>query len=148
MKQLRLETNSKDIYDIHSLFEEHVKGRFWNDVLPFEADTTLNNIKEQINNPNIYFAIAYVDDLPRGLMYMLMAPMPWNASPVAYGALWYVSPEFRGKGIGKALDASARLWARSRGCSCVLLGKTLDGKEETVNGMIPSEKIYIGKLWP
>lgn len=39
-----------------------------------------------------------------------------STSPVGYIEGWYVLPEYRKKGIGKALVAEAERWARERGC--------------------------------
>lgn len=40
-----------------------------------------------------------------------------RSSPVAYLEGWYVVPEARHRGIGRALVAAAETWGRSRGCS-------------------------------
>jgi aminoglycoside 6'-N-acetyltransferase I len=39
-----------------------------------------------------------------------------TTKPVGYIEGWYVVPEFRRQGIGRALVAVAEEWARSRGC--------------------------------
>jgi aminoglycoside 6'-N-acetyltransferase I len=36
---------------------------------------------------------------------------------VAYLEGWYVAPEFRRRGVGKALVAASEAWARSQGCT-------------------------------
>ncbi|HSR68291.1 MAG TPA: aminoglycoside 6'-N-acetyltransferase [Acidobacteriota bacterium] len=40
-----------------------------------------------------------------------------STSPVAYLEGWYVRPERRRQGVGRALIAAAESWARSQGCS-------------------------------
>ena len=40
-----------------------------------------------------------------------------DSSPVAYLEGWYVAPERRRRGIGRALVARAEAWARSVGCT-------------------------------
>lgn len=37
-------------------------------------------------------------------------------TPVGYVEGWYVSPNYRGKGIGAQLLAAAQDWARAQGC--------------------------------
>src|SRR5688572_14329318 len=39
------------------------------------------------------------------------------SSPVGYVESWYVAPDFRRRGIGRALLAAAETWARECGCS-------------------------------
>ncbi len=40
-----------------------------------------------------------------------------STSPVGYIEGWYVDPQFRGAGVGRALVEAAEGWARSRGCT-------------------------------
>jgi aminoglycoside 6'-N-acetyltransferase I len=40
-----------------------------------------------------------------------------RTTPVAYLEGWYVLPEARERGVGRALIAAAESWARTRGCS-------------------------------
>jgi aminoglycoside 6'-N-acetyltransferase I len=39
-----------------------------------------------------------------------------NTSPIGYLEGWYVEPEQRGKGIGRALVRKAEAWAAASGC--------------------------------
>jgi aminoglycoside 6'-N-acetyltransferase I len=39
-----------------------------------------------------------------------------DSTPVGYIEGWYVDPDVRRQGIGRALVAAAEAWARSRGC--------------------------------
>src|SRR5207244_13259137 len=46
---------------------------------------------------------------------------PWaegcGTSPVGYIEAWYVDPDVRRRGIGRALFAAGEAWARERGCT-------------------------------
>lgn len=39
-----------------------------------------------------------------------------TTSPVGYIEGWFVDPDLRGQGVGRALAAAAEAWARSMGC--------------------------------
>lgn len=39
-----------------------------------------------------------------------------TTSPVGFLEGWYVAPEYRGRGVGRALMAAAEAWARAQGC--------------------------------
>lgn len=39
-----------------------------------------------------------------------------NSSPIGYLEGWYVEPDLRGKGIGRALVKKAEAWALANGC--------------------------------
>lgn len=40
----------------------------------------------------------------------------YRTNHVAYLEGWFVKPEARGQGVGRALVAAAEAWARDRGC--------------------------------
>ncbi|MBC8077269.1 MAG: GNAT family N-acetyltransferase [Chloroflexales bacterium] len=39
-----------------------------------------------------------------------------DTAPVGYLEAWYVDPDVRGQGVGRALVAAAEAWARTQGC--------------------------------
>ncbi|MDP3749558.1 MAG: GNAT family N-acetyltransferase [Phenylobacterium sp.] len=59
------------------------------------------------------------DDLPVGLVHLILHGSTWSAAPHCYLSDLFVPPELRGKGVGRALIAYAYDWARGRACSCV-----------------------------
>ncbi len=40
-----------------------------------------------------------------------------DSSPAGYIEAWYVAPDHRGRGVGRALVHAAERWCRERGCS-------------------------------
>lgn len=40
-----------------------------------------------------------------------------DSSPAGYIEAWYVAPDQRGRGVGRALVTAAERWCRERGCS-------------------------------
>jgi aminoglycoside 6'-N-acetyltransferase I len=49
-----------------------------------------------------------------------------TSSPVGYLEGWYVIPEARGRGIGRALAFAAEAWARTQGCTEMASDAVLD----------------------
>ena len=52
-----------------------------------------------------------------------------ETSPVGFFEGWYVVPEQRGRGIGRALLDAAQAWARSRGCTEFACDALLDNHD-------------------
>jgi aminoglycoside 6'-N-acetyltransferase I len=50
------------------------------------------------------------------------------SSPVAYLEGWYVAPDFRRRGAGRALLSACEAWARSRGCSEIASDTGIDNR--------------------
>lgn len=74
-------------------------------------------------DPTPFLKIAvFVAEDEQGLCGFLEASLRGNAegcstSPVGYIEGWYVAPDLRGEGVGKALVIAAEDWARAQGCS-------------------------------
>jgi len=68
-----------------------------------------------------------------------------STSPVAYLEGWFVAPESRGHGVGRALVAAAERWGRARGCrefaSDALLDNSASAKAHVALGFSEVEQI-------
>jgi aminoglycoside 6'-N-acetyltransferase I len=49
-----------------------------------------------------------------------------QGSHVGYLEAWYVDPDFRGQGVGRALVMAVEAWARQQGCSEMASDADLD----------------------
>lgn len=49
-----------------------------------------------------------------------------GSSPVGFLEGWYVAPEWRGRGVGRALVAAVERWSQERGCSELASDALLD----------------------
>ena len=70
-----------------------------------------------------------------------------SSSPVAYIEGWYVDPDVRRTGVGRALVARAEEWARERGCtemgSDTELDITLSQRAHEALGYAESERLVV-----
>jgi len=51
-----------------------------------------------------------------------------DSSPVAYVEAWYVDPDLRGQGWGRALVAAAEAWAREHGLTELASGSLIENE--------------------
>lgn len=58
-----------------------------------------------------------------------------TTSPVGYIEGWYVDPQFRGAGVGRALVKAAEEWARLRGCT--------EMGSDTLIGNVDSQRAHL-----
>jgi len=65
-------------------------------------------------------AILVADDAGRAVGFAELSIRPWAegcvTNRVAYLEGWFVAPEARGRGVGRALVAAAEEWAVAQGC--------------------------------
>jgi aminoglycoside 6'-N-acetyltransferase I len=71
-----------------------------------------------------------VDETDRAVGFAEISLRPYaegcTTTPVGFLEGWFVAPEWRGRGVGRALTAAAEEWARGRGCREFASDTTLD----------------------
>jgi GNAT superfamily N-acetyltransferase len=73
-------------------------------------------VKEAAESPERRLMVAEYDGQPAGAVLLRMTSMtPLNLEPTVQALAPYVTPSFRGKGIGSALMEAAVLWAEELG---------------------------------
>ena len=72
--------------------------------------------------------VALLEDQPLGFLEVSLRDVAEGAisSPVAYIEGWFIVPEYRRQGIGKALAKAAENWAVSRGCNEIASDAQID----------------------
>lgn len=64
--------------------------------------------------------LAVDDDRPAGMVGLVLAPLPFNpAVTFAHEVMWWVEPEARCRGFGRALLAAVEQACRERGASAI-----------------------------
>lgn len=80
----------------------------------------LNEMATYLADPDTF--AVFVAERPEGglcgLLEVSLHPFAYgcDTQPVGYLEGWYVDPDMRRQGIGKALVAAAEAWARAQGC--------------------------------
>ncbi|NIJ92289.1 aminoglycoside 6'-N-acetyltransferase I [Xanthomonas campestris] len=73
-----------------------------------------------------------------------------ESTPVGFLEGWYVSPAWRGRGLGRALVAAAVAWTRDRGCTELASDAQLDdGGAQAAHaacGFEPTERVVYYRL--
>src|SRR5262245_59886953 len=92
-----------------------LRHALWPDVHP---GTHAAEMADLLDDPDQAALIAEHDGAPCG--FVEVAIRPWaeacGAGPVGYIEGWYVAPDIRRQGVGRALVRAAEEWAISRGC--------------------------------
>ncbi|MGH8897527.1 MAG: GNAT family N-acetyltransferase [Egibacteraceae bacterium] len=96
---------------------------------------------------NVGFLIVAKDaGVPVGAISAYIVPNDLNGSMLAQESWWFVKPEYRGRGVGRALIELFERYARSRGATRVSLGALLHLKPVsellTTMGYAPFETIH------
>ena len=106
-----------------------IRSEFWPDHSHTHAAEIDGFFKGSLGEPQA--VLVAVDD-PRiiGLVELSIRPYAEGCRTDRVGYLegWYVDPEHRGKGIGRALVKASEDWARSRGCTEFASDTTIDNE--------------------
>lgn len=91
----------------HALWDYHTRA---------ELETEMRVLYER-RHQDYAFYIAWNNQSPVGLVEVSLRPHApgCTTSPVGFIEGWYVRPEYRRQGVGRALIARAEDWARAQG---------------------------------
>jgi GNAT superfamily N-acetyltransferase len=95
------------------LRESHTAARF---TFPFQAAYADRLFQQHMASPMACVLVA--GDVPQGVLMAVAYEHPFGAGPIAKETVWFVTPEARGRGAIKMLDAY-EAWAKSLGCLSV-----------------------------
>jgi aminoglycoside 6'-N-acetyltransferase I len=86
-------------------------------------------------------------DAPSGFVELFIRPYAEDCDTdrVAYLEGWYVEPEFRRRGVGRALIAASEQWGRDQGCtefgSDALIDNTISAAAHQALGFVETAQI-------
>lgn len=95
---------------------------------PDETDA-VGNVAEALQRSDAGNFIAFADGVAVGFAEATLREEYVNGtdtSPVGFLEGWYVSDDWRGRGVGRALLAAVRDWTRAQGCTELASDATLD----------------------
>jgi len=96
---------------------QRLRAGLWPDVPPDEHRKDMVDILSDLEFNAVFVAVGPGRQL-HGFVEVSMRLMAegCNSSPIGYLEGWYVQPESRRKGIGRALVGKAEAWAFANGC--------------------------------
>lgn len=115
MTTIRAATH-KDVEDVVEL-----TGRFWDEHYysqygDFSDGNTRMVLHSMIDGPLSVIIVAEDEGSIVGYIAFIVAHVPWGNVSSAAESLWWVLPEYRGRGIGKDLFNAGLEWAEIMGC--------------------------------
>lgn len=109
----------KDIEQVVAL-----TGQFWDEHYysqhgEFSEGNTRMVLHSMVDGPLSVVIVAEDEDSIVGYIAFIVAHVPWGNVSSAAESLWWVLPEYRGRGIGKDLFNAGLEWAEIMGCDLV-----------------------------
>ena len=94
-----------------------LRAALWPDCPPEEHQQEMEAILQNPEQEAVFVSAGPQGRL-QGFVEVSIKPyaIRCETQPVGYLEGWYVEPEMRKKGVGKALVVAVEKWARSRGC--------------------------------
>ena len=107
----------------------HLRQALWSDAEPGEhADAIARYFAGTLPEPIMVLFAEDDDGRPIGLVELSLRAYAegCQSDNVAFVEGWYVAPEARGRGVGRALIDAAEDWARGQGCTELASDAQLD----------------------
>ncbi len=98
----------------------HLRQALWPDAAPGEhADAVARYFAGTLREPVMVLFVEDGHGRPIGFVELSLRAYAegCQSDNVAYVEGWYVTPEARGRGVGRALIEAAEDWARGQGCT-------------------------------
>jgi aminoglycoside 6'-N-acetyltransferase I len=97
----------------------HMRGQLWPDSRDTHARDVARFFSRQAREPLAVLIAKDEDGRPLGFAELSIRPYAEGCTTdnVAFLEGWFVAPDARGRGVGRALVVACEEWARSQGCS-------------------------------
>lgn len=113
----------EDVSSVVSLLEKLHASAGFEECAPFDASSATKFTERLMNSPKAEVLVAEDDGFIIGLSTFIVDSPYFNwAKKVASGISFWVEPEYRKFGIGKALYAASEKQALKMGCQVITVG--------------------------
>ena len=108
--------------DVETIVE--LGNQFWNEHYysqygDYSPSRTRMMLHGMVEGPMSVIIVAEDGDSIVGYIAFIVAQIPWGNVSSAAESLWWVLPEYRGRGIGKDLFDAGLEWAEIMGCDLI-----------------------------
>lgn len=140
-----------DITKLSELLEVLHSESAFKDLADFSAESVQYTCFTMINSTSAEVLVAEVDGELIGCSSFFITPFYFNADvPIAYGVFFWVNPEYRKHGVGKALYEQCMSLAKLMGATGTIVGVAAEDdyleQYHTRNGFTLFEKQLIKKV--
>lgn len=120
-----------------------LRATLWPDCPAEEHEREMGKILQNPERDVVFVSVGPDGHLLAFLEVSLRPSAPGcTSSPVGYLEGWYVEPDARREGIGRALVAAAEEWARSRGCQEMASDAEVDNRlSHVAHGRLGYEEV-------
>ena len=115
MSRIEVATH-RDVEEIVELTEKFWGEHYYSEYGEFSESQTRTTLHALVDNEACTLIAAKDDDRIIGYIAFIIAIVPWGSVRSAAESLWWVEPEYRGKGIGKELLDAGLEWAENMEC--------------------------------
>lgn len=119
-------------------------------IVPITADNVADFLARAVDNPDVGMWLAALNDVPVGICGAIRYPLYFNPQHLIVQELWWwLAPEARGSGAGKAMYKTLEAWAQENDAAALFMIALDDDRVEKTSkfysraGFKPMERTFV-----